>query len=414
MGIQTSKLNNGLTIATDCISNFETVSIGIFVNIGSVNESFSQIGISHFLEHMAFKGTIKRTALEISEAIESVGGHMNAYTSKEITAFYAKILKGNVDLAIDILTDIIQNSKFDLVEFEKEKMVIIQEIRQMNDTPDDFVFEMFQEKCFEGENLGQSILGTEDEIKSYSPNDLHNYLKSKYSTNKIILCASGGVNHDEVVDLSERYSHDMTTFDVPHPTQQKYKGGFIFKTKDLEQTHVIIGYEGLSQTDKAKHDLFVLSTILGSGMSSRLFQEVREKRGLVYSIFSFTSNYVDTGTFGVYAACDADKTREVISIIREEFEKIQSTLTEEEILKAKTQINASLLMSLESSGNRMERMAHQFLLQNKFFTPAEITEKINAVTKESILTVADRLFKTKPTLAVIGNGKDIENSYDSV
>jgi predicted Zn-dependent peptidase len=363
---------------------------------------------------MAFKGTTTRTALEISEAIEAVGGHMNAYTSKEITVFHAKILKGNVDLAIDILTDIIQNSKFDLSEFEKEKMVIIQEIRQMNDTPDDLVFEMFQAKCFDGECLGQSILGTEDDIRSYSPEDLHRYLKSKYSTDKMILCASGGIDHDEIVNLSERYTGGMAAFQVPPPAKQKYQGGFIFKKKQLEQTHVVLGYEGVSQNDQTKYDLFVLSTILGAGMSSRLFQEVREKRGLVYSIFSFTSNYRDTGNFGIYAACEDDKTKEVISIIRDEFEKIRHTLTEEEILKAKTQINASLLMSLESSGNRMERMAHQFLLQGRFFPPGEITEKINAVNEESIIAITERVFRTKPTLAVIGDGKDIEKLYDAV
>jgi predicted Zn-dependent peptidase len=400
-----------LTVATDSISNFETASIGIFVHIGSVNESNFQTGLSHFLEHMAFKGTTKRTAIEISRAIESVGGHMNAYTSKEVTAYHAKILKENIDLGIDIITDIISDSKFDKTEFDKEKSVVIQEIKQLNDTPDDLVFDMFQSKCFDGEKLGTQILGSEEEINSYTPDDLANYLRSKYSADKMILCASGGIKHDDVVSLAEEFSSQMPSFEVEKPDTQKYKGGFIFKKKDLEQTHMVLGFEGFGSTDPMRYDLFVISTILGSGMSSRLFQEVREKRGLVYSIFSFTSSYRDTGTFGIYAGCEDDKTPEVIDIVKSEFEKFCDTLDEDEIRKAQTQIKASILMGLESSSSRMERMAHQFLQQNKFFTPKEITEKIDAVNKGSIAAAAKRIFGSNPTLAVIGNVNGIENLY---
>ncbi|MDR1034830.1 MAG: insulinase family protein, partial [Holosporales bacterium] len=379
MHIETSRLGNGLIVATDRIDNFVTASVGIFVKIGSVNESSSQTGLSHFLEHMAFNGTKKRTALEISQAIESVGGHINAYTSKEITAYHVKILHANLDLAIDIITDIISDPVFDKAEFNKEKSVIIQEIRQLNDTPDDLVFDMFQAKCFDGEKLGTQILGSEEEVNSYTPDDLKNYLKTKYSADKMILCASGGIKHDDVVHLTEKFSSKMTKFDVDQPNGQKYKGGFTFKKKDLEQAHLVLGFEGCSNTDPSKYDLLVLSTILGSGMSSRLFQEIREKRGLVYSIFSFISNYKDTGTFGVYAGCENDKAQEVIGIIKNEFDRVCETLREDEIRKAKTQINASILMGLESSSTRMERVAHQLLQQNKFLTPQEITEKVNAV-----------------------------------
>jgi predicted Zn-dependent peptidase len=362
---------------------------------------------------MAFKGTNRRTALEISQAIESVGGHINAYTSKEITAYHAKILKANLDLAIDIVADIISDSKFDEIEFNKEKSVIIQEIKQLNDTPDDLVFDMFQAKCFDGEQLGAQILGSEEEINSYTSADLENYLKTKYSADKMILCASGGINHDDVLSLAENFSSKLTSFNVDQPDEQKYKGGFVFKKKDLEQTHLILGFEGCSNSDSWKYDLCVLSAILGAGMSSRLFQEVREKRGLVYSIFSFMSNYRDTGTFGVYAGCEDNNVQEVINIIRCEFDRIFETLREDEVHKAKTQINASLLMGLESSSSRMERMAHQFLQHKKFFTPQEITEKINAVTKKSVIEVAHRVFSSVPTLAVIGNVNGIEKLYEA-
>lgn len=409
-----AKLENGMTIATDYIPNFETVSLGIFVNVGSVNECADQSGISHFVEHMAFKGTHNRTALQISLEIESVGGYMNAYTGKEVTAFYVRVLKENVELAVDIISDIVQNSIFDQNEFEKEREVITQEIKQLNDMPDDLVFDMFQLQCFYGKNLGTPILGTEKNIKKFHPSDLLNYLKSNYSTNKMIFCASGKIEQDEFLTMTDKYTKQMASFETKIPDKQEYTGGFIFNKKELEQTHLIFGHEGTKHSDDEKFSLFALSTILGGGMSSRLFQEVREKRGLVYSIFSFTSNYQDTGTFGVYAACDDRKANEVINIIKEEFELVLDNLNDEEIKKAKTQIKASLLMGLESSSARMERMANQFLLQKKFLSPTELSFMIDAVSKDSILSIARQVFSTKSTLAVIGNGKDIENLYNRI
>lgn len=412
MDIETSILENKLTIATDTISNFETVSLGLFVNIGSVNENENQQGISHFLEHMAFKGTEKRTALEISYAIESVGGFINAFTSKEMTAFHVKVLKDNVNLAVDIITDIVQNSTFEKSEFEREQGVIIQEIRQLNDSPDDLVFDMFQSKCFEGEKLGTQILGSEKDILSYKPIDLDNYIKSKYSSDKMVLAASGNIEPDNLKDLAEKYTTKLHSFEVPAVETQVYKGGFIFQKKQLEQTHLIYGTQGLSHNDDNKFALTILTTILGGGMSSRLFQEVREKRGLVYSIFAFNSNYKDTGTFGIYAACEDKKAREVIDIVRFECEKIAQDISQEELQKAKTQLKASLLMGLESSSTRMERLANQILLHKKISMPAETAQKIENIQIDSVKNVINQILKSKPTLAVIGNGKDIENLYE--
>ena len=412
MEAKISQLENKLTIATDTINNFETVSLGLFVNIGSVNENSKQVGISHFLEHMAFKGTEKRTALEISYEIESVGGFINAFTSKEMTAFHVKVLKDNVNLAVDIISDIVQNSTFDKIEFEKERGVIIQEIRQLNDAPDDLVFDMFQSKCFEGEKLGTQILGSEKDILSYSPDDLDGYMKSKYTTDKMIFVASGNIEHESLKILAEKYTPKLHSFNVPSVETQVYKGGFIFKQKKLEQTHLIYGLKGLSHTDDNKFALSVLTTILGGGMSSRLFQEVREKRGLVYSIFAFNSNYKDTGTFGIYAACEDKKAKEVIDIIRFECGKIAEDISEEELQKAKTQLKASLLMGLESSSTRMERLANQILLHKKISTPAETAQKIENIQLDSVKNLINQILKSKPTLAVIGNGKDIENLYE--
>ena len=412
MNTKVSQLENKLTIASDTINNFETVSLGLFVNIGSVNENSNQTGVSHFLEHMAFKGTSKRTALDISYAVESVGGFINAFTSKEITAFHVKVLKDNVDLAVDIISDIVQNSTFDKIEFEKERGVIIQEIRQLNDAPDDLVFDMFQSKCFEGENLGTQILGSEEDILSYSPNDLDDYIKLKYTTDKMVFAASGNIDHDKLKTLVEEHTAKMSRFNINPVEKQVYKGGFIFKKKKLEQTHLIYGLEGLSHTDENKFVLSVLTTILGGGMSSRLFQEVREKRGLVYSIFAFNSNYKDTGTFGVYAACEDRKAKEVIDIIRLEFEKIYEDINEEELQKAKTQLKASLLMGLESSSTRMERLANQILLHKKISSPSETAQKIEDIQLDFVKTLMNRMLQSKPTLAVIGNGKDIEKLYE--
>lgn len=412
MSKKIEKLKNGLTIASDMIDNFETVSVGIFVNVGSVNETKDQSGISHFVEHMAFKGTNKRSALQISSAIESVGGFMNAYTSKEITAFHVKVLKENINLAVDVISDIVQDSVFEKSEFEKERGVIIQEIRQLNDTPDDFVFDMFQEKCFEGENLGTQILGSEDNINSFEPENLKNYLKNNYSSDKMILSASGNVDHGKLRDLAESFTDKLSAFETSSPCVQTYRGGFIFKKKELEQTHLILGFEGVQHTNPEKFNLFVFSTILGGGMSSRLFQEVREKRGLVYSIFSFNSTYKDTGTFGVYAACEDKKAKEVIGLINSELQNALQNITEEEMKKAKAQIKASLLMGLENSSTRMERMANQFLLQKKVLSSEELTESINNVTIHSMAQFVQNTLSTKPTLAVIGNGSDIEKLYD--
>lgn len=406
--VKINQLSNGLTVATDSIDSFETVSVGLFVNVGSVNENDKQTGVSHFLEHMAFKGTNARSAMEISYAIESVGGFINAYTSKEVTAFHAKVLKEDVKLAVDIITDIVQHSTFDAAEFAKEQGVIIQEIRQLNDDPDDFVFDMFQAKCFDNERLGTQILGSEKDILSFTPADLSSYLNTKYSTDKMIMSASGNVDHDEFLDIVDGFTTDMKKFSVEPVEKQIYKGGFTFKQKDLEQTHLILGFEGLSHTSDEKFNLSILSTILGGGMSSRLFQEIREKRGLVYSVFSFCSNYKDTGTFGIYAACEDDKAKEVIEITTKELEKIRKDITDEELQKAKVQLKASLMMGLESSSTRMERLANQYLHLGRSIPPSEVISQIDSITGDDLRRTADKVLNTRQTLALIGKGKDAD------
>jgi predicted Zn-dependent peptidase len=411
MSIEKTILDNGLTVSTDSIPNFETISVGVFVNVGSVNESENLCGVSHFVEHMAFKGTTSRTAIQIAESIEAVGGHMNAYTSKEITAYHAKVLKEDLELAVDVITDIIQNSIFDDSEFEKERGVIIQEIRQTNDTPDDVVFDIFQSKCFENEPLGWPILGRIENVQSFAPQHLLNYMQTNYSTSKMILAAAGNVEHTHLVDLAQKYTTKLHCFDTEIPEQQRYTGGFINIDKNLEQKHIIVGFEGASHEAFDKLDLLVLSTALGGGMSSRLFQEIREKRGLAYSIFSYASSYRDSGVFGVYTGCDVDKSTEVVELIRDELKKASKNINEEEIKRAKTQIKTSLLMGLESSSNRMERIAKQHLLHGRFFTSEEMAKLIDETSIESIGVVLERILLTPPTMAVVGPGNEIEKLY---
>ena len=325
--INLTKLDNGFTVISDSIDSLETISFGIFVGVGSVNEDNNQKGLSHFLEHMVFKGTTTRNAIQISSAIESVGGIMNAFTGQEMTGFHIKILKEHLPLAIDIISDMLQNATFDPVEFDRERKVVIQEIKMVNDSPDDYIADLFQSTCFSSEKLGSPILGFEEGILLYTPDDIRNYMNTNYSIDKMVLVASGNVKHDELIELANKFIVSLKQFPTKQVEKQNYTGGYVYKERDLEQTHVMMGYEGYSYNNYNKYKLMLLSSILGSGSSSRLFQEVREKRGLVYTVYSTIESFRDTGTFGVYAACEPNKTEEVINIVKDELIKIQSNLS---------------------------------------------------------------------------------------
>ena len=392
-----------MTVISDSIDSVETVSLGIFVSVGSVNEEDNQKGLSHFLEHMVFKGTTTRNALQISSEIESVGGIMNAFTGQEMTGFHVKILKEHLPLAIDIISDMLQNPTFDPIEFDRERKVVIQEIKMVNDSPDDYISDLFQSTCFTNERLGSPILGFEEGILSYTPDDIRNYMNTNYSIDKMVLVASGNVKHDELVELANKFIVKIKQFPTKPVEKQKYTGGYVYKERDLEQTHIMMGYEGYSYNDNNKYKLMLLSSILGSGSSSRLFQEVREKRGLVYTVYSTTSTFRDTGTFGVYAACEPSKTEEVISIVKEELNKIQSNLNIEELNKAKMQLKSSILMGLEQNSNRMERIASQYLLEGKITEINETMNNINCLNIEDIGEIAkDILNNNKYTLTILG------------
>jgi predicted Zn-dependent peptidase len=362
---------------------------------------------------MAFKGTERRTALQIAEEIEAVGGYLNAYTGRETTAYYARILKEDVSLAVDILSDILQYSTFDEVEFQKEQSVIIQEIGQSNDTPDDVVFDYFQETCFPGHSMGWPTLGTVDVIQSLKPETVKNYMKRHYGAKQMVFSAAGNIDHNALVQMVSKGFTNLTP-DCSHtPTPARYKGGDYRQNKDLEQVHVLLGFEGVPYGHKDYYALSVLSTLLGGGMSSRLFQEIREKRGLVYTVYSYMSSYKDAGVFGIYAGTGEDEVKELFPVVCEQLKTLGSTLNETEINKAKAQLKASLMMGLESTSNRCERLANHILIYGRPLSSAEIIKSINDVTKEDLKSLSARLFKSPLTLTTLGPIKNVI-SFDEV
>ncbi|MBX9705019.1 MAG: insulinase family protein, partial [Gammaproteobacteria bacterium] len=338
MTIQTTTLPSGLRIVTNTNNSVQTISCGAWFNVGTRHETKDINGIAHMLEHMAFKGTKRRTAVQIAEEIESVGGYLNAYTAREVTAYYARILKDDLPLAVDLLSDILQHSTFDKDEFVREQGVVLQEIGQTNDTPDDVVFDYFQETCYPDQPMGWPTLGTEDVIKALTPKQVSTYMSDHYSLSNMVFSAAGNVSHDAVVALCQRHFDTMPKDRSLIVKPSVYKGGEFRQEKELEQAHIILGFEGVPFSHPDYYAMMVYSTILGGGMSSRLFQEIREKRGLVYTVQSSTSSYRDSGIFQVYAGTGENEVAELIPVMCEELCKMSINVTDEEIKRAKTQI----------------------------------------------------------------------------
>jgi predicted Zn-dependent peptidase len=404
--INITTLSNGFRIATDYIPHVETASIGIWVKCGARKETVETNGIAHFLEHMAFKGTTTRTAKEIAESIESVGGYLNAYTSREATAYYAHVLKEDAPLALDILQDILNNSVFDPEELEKERDVILQEVGQSYDTPDDIIFDYFQETAYPNQSMGRPILGPSSNIRSFSRDMIAKFMKDHYCPSRMVLAAAGNVDHDALCTLAEGYFgiHKILTHEDPAPSV--YTGGHFYENRTLEQAHVVMGMEGVSSHSADYYTMSIYSGILGDGMSSRLFQEIREKRGLVYSIYSFSSSYSDTGTFGIYAGCDPQRVPELIPAALNELKQFPHTLTAEDIKKAKNQLKARLTMSMESTSGRCQRLANQLLIFDREVPLNEIVAKVEAVTQADIAELSSKILHTPAILTALG--KDLK------
>lgn len=407
-------LDNDLRIATSNRSGTQTVSLGIWVKTGSAYEVEEENGISHFLEHMVFKGTPKRTSFQIDAEIEDAGGQTNAYTSREFTAFYAKMLKDDAELALDVLSDIVLNANFPEAELQKERDVVVQEIKQTIDTPDDIIFDYFQAKAFENQAIGRNILGPAEKVLNYEATELKNYRQNHYGTNNMIVCAVGNINHQKFVDMVKARFNDFknkTNFKIE---EQNYTGGFYAENRDIEQAHILLGFKGFDYNSDNYYPATIFSTILGGGSTSRLFQEIREKRGLAYTTYSFNNAHTRSGLFGIYAGTTNDELKELMPVITDEIKKIcNEKVSEKELSRAKVQLKASMLMGLESSSSSAEIMARQLLIFDRVIPVKEMVSRIENVTLEDIQNTARNIFASTPTYALVGDIK-AHPTYDQI
>lgn len=400
--IRVTRLPSGLTVVSERMERVETVSFGAYVGTGARHELAEENGVSHFLEHMAFKGTERRTAAQIAEAVENVGGHINAYTAREQTAYYVKLLKEDLALGVDIIGDILSHSAFAPEELERERGVILQEIGQANDTPDDIIFDRFQETAYPDQPMGRPVLGTEALIREMRRDTLMGYMRRHYAAGNTVLAAAGNLEHDKVVDLARQHFADLPAHTPGIAQECLYRGGEFREARDLDQVHIVLGFPSVQYGDPDFYAAMLLSTLLGGGMSSRLFQEIRERRGLVYSIYSFSAPYHDGGLFGIYAGTGESEAEELVPVTLEELRKVQQLVTPEELNRARVQSKAGLLMSLESTGSRCEQLARQLQVFGRVVPVAETVAKIDAVTVDDIRRVAGRIFRGAPTLAAMG------------
>lgn len=405
----THKLKNGLTIAIDRVLHVETACVGIFSGIGSRVENSKNNGICHFLEHMVFKGTKTRSVYDISEQIELRGGYINAWTSKEKTAWYAKVMKEDIMLALDIIVDILRNSIFPEDELTKEKQVVIQEIKHSKDSPDDIIYNHFQKLCYKG-SLGFEILGSEENINNFSRDDLINHIKKYYTPNNMVLSIVANVEPKEFIKQIESLFEGWGN-EVSNESQQTkwseagFNSGKSVLVKDgLQQTQIMMGYKAPSFIDEDFYNCLITSSILGAGMSSRLFKEIREKRGLVYSIDSYLMSHKDIGNLAVSAACEREKVNEVISVVNDQFKKLASEIIDNsELEKVKKQIITMLHMSQESSYSRTERMAKSIINFGEIKPIQDIVNSVNRVNKEDVMNMANKLIGKEPAIAVLSS-----------
>ncbi|MCR6733281.1 MAG: insulinase family protein [Afipia sp.] len=409
MSVNVTKLPSGLTVVTDTMPHLETAALGVWTGVGGRDEKPDEHGMSHLLEHMAFKGTMTRTSREIAEEIEAVGGDLNAATSTETTAYYARVLKDDVPLALDVLSDILANPSFDAEELEREKSVIEQEIGAAQDTPDDVIFEHLSEMCYPDQPMGRSLLGTAQTLAAFNRDNLHGYLSRHYRGPDMVVAAAGAVDHQQVVAEAERRFESFDSTPAPKPAPAMFgKGGTRVIHRDLEQAHLTLALEGVPQSDLSLFSLQVFTNILGGGMSSRLFQEVREKRGLCYSIYTFHAAYSDTGFFGLYTGTDPSDAPEMVDVIVDEMNNAVETLTEAEIARSKAQMKAGLLMGLESCSTRAEQMARHILAYGRPLTSEELVARIDAVTVESTRNAARGLLsRSRPAVVALGSGRGL-------
>ena len=407
MSVQLHTLSNGLRIVTEHMPGLESASLGVWVTAGGRNERVEQNGIAHFLEHMAFKGTKTRSALQIAEAIEDVGGYINAYTSREVTAYYARVLREDVGLALDVIADILLNPTFDQREIEVERGVILQEIGQALDTPDDVIFDWLQEEAYPDQPIGRTILGPAERIRAFGRDDLTGFVTEHYGPESMILSAAGAVDHDTLVAQAEALFGSFQRRPAQAIEPALFRGGQRIVSKDLEQVHFTMGFDSPNYRDPDIYTAQIYGTAMGGGMSSRLFQEIREKRGMCYSIFAQAGAYSDAGMTMVYAGTSAEQIGDLALVCMDELKRAASDMSEAEVARARAQMKAGLLMGLESPSSRAERLARLVQIWDRVPDLSETIERIDGVTTADVRRFGEQIAgQAKAALALYGPMKD--------
>jgi len=403
LSVQLTTLPNGFRIVTEHMPGLQSAAIGVWVLAGARNERADQNGVAHFLEHMAFKGTKRRNALQIAEAIEDVGGYINAYTSREVTAYYVRVLKEDVPLGLDVVADILRNPVFDSREIEIERGVILQEIGQAADTPDDIIFDWLQEEAYPDHPLGRTILGAEERVRGFARPDLEGFVDQYYRPGQMILSAAGAVDHDALVRMAGDMFGDMIPSTVIEPPLARFQGGEARHIKDLEQAHFALAFESPDYADPDIYSTQIYASALGGSMSSRLFQEIREKRGLCYTIYAQAGAYADTGMMTIYAGTSADQLGDLAGITIDEMKRAADDMSAAEVERARAQMKAGLLMGLESPSNRAERLARMLQIWGRVPDLSEVVGRIDAVTLEDVRRIAQTTVERAPSaLALYG------------
>jgi len=401
--VETTTLENGLRIVTEAVPHLESASLGVWIDAGARHERPREHGMSHLLEHMLFKGTPRRSARDIAEEIEDVGGYMNAFTTRDTTGVFAKVLSEDLPLAVDLLADLVQNAECDSGELARERDVILQEIGQAADTPDDIVFDHLQATAFPDQPLGRPILGTEETVSAFTRGDLLAYRGEHYRAGNIVVSAAGNLDHEDLVARVQSAFADMPTGPPPGFEPARYGGGEQRDPRETEQLHITLGFPGLAYDDPDYYALQVYTTMLGGGMSSRLFQEAREIRGLAYAIYSFPESHADAGLLGLYAGTAPESARELTEIIAGEMRGLAEPPGEAEVARARAQLKAGLLMSLESTSARIEQLGRQMLVFNRPIPIEEMVERVEAVSPDAIARVGRRVIGEGPlSLATVG------------
>ena len=399
-----SKTSNGINVVTYSMEHVNSITINVIVKVGSRYESEEESGISHFLEHMAFKGTKNRTATDIAIEFDTIGGHFNAYTSRENTVYYAKVLSQHGKQALTILADILQNSVFNSDEITKEFSVISQEIAEVKDNPDDLVYEKFYTLAYPNQSLGRSILGSIENIAKFDKYAFTNYMSKHYNANNIVISIAGKINHTNAVHLVEELFSVFSESPYRNIQSSQYQGGTEIMQKDLEQTTIALGFEGVSYVNlETFYHAQILSIIFGGGLSSRLFQKIREELGLAYTIGSFMNSYSDSGIFSVYAATDHNNVENLLNNINNEIDKIQTNISAEELMRAKSQIESNIYMAEEKPEYKSEEVGKNFSLFGKYFSTNEIMGIINSTQTSDLTKSAEKIFSSRPTLSIIGS-----------